>query len=242
MKSVIVLGMHRSGTSMVSSLVEGLGIDFGSGLIGKTADNPFGYFEDRELVALSDRCLETAGGSWLAPPPAGDVTAAFAKHEAEFDAVVARLRRGGDFGMKDPRVTLYFDALAPKLPDPHLLVCRRDPEAIVRSLRKRGLAEDACRAATTRYRAEADRIAADAEAAGRPVRAFDYDEVVAAPEDAVREVAGLLGLEPSDATVASIAARVRSPEKVARTRARFEFYESLRKTARRSYRRLFKRR
>ena len=42
---VIVLGMHRSGTSLVAELLFRMGFQIGNNLIGPLADNPTGFFE-----------------------------------------------------------------------------------------------------------------------------------------------------------------------------------------------------
>ena len=39
-KTVIVLGMHRSGTSMVAGILNKLDINMGKKMIGKSASNP----------------------------------------------------------------------------------------------------------------------------------------------------------------------------------------------------------
>ena len=63
-KAVIVLGMHRSGTSALAGMLSLLGIQFGRSLFPPQADNPRGYWEHREIVDLDDRMLMALGSSW----------------------------------------------------------------------------------------------------------------------------------------------------------------------------------
>jgi hypothetical protein len=63
-KTIIILGMHRSGTSMVAGLLAKMGINMGDDLLGRSPSNPFGHFEDWDFVNLNDSILSKAKGSW----------------------------------------------------------------------------------------------------------------------------------------------------------------------------------
>ncbi|MCY1264997.1 hypothetical protein D9M68_142010 [compost metagenome] len=60
---LVVLGMHRSGTSVLSAGLEALGVEFGDNLIPARADNPKGYWEDARLVELNEEILAACGFS-----------------------------------------------------------------------------------------------------------------------------------------------------------------------------------
>ena len=63
---VMIVGMHRSGTSAVGRLLEGLGFDFGSNLMeGITNINDKGFWEDKEVVALNEHIFEILQSSWF---------------------------------------------------------------------------------------------------------------------------------------------------------------------------------
>jgi hypothetical protein len=62
---VIVLGMHRSGTSMLSGLlVNGIGYKVGGPLIGAAFDNAKGFFERIDVVLQNDEFLQSQGIWW----------------------------------------------------------------------------------------------------------------------------------------------------------------------------------
>lgn len=62
---VIVLGMHRSGTSMLSGLlVHGIGYKVGGPLIGAAFDNAKGFFERIDVVLQNDEFLQSQGAWW----------------------------------------------------------------------------------------------------------------------------------------------------------------------------------
>ena len=66
---VCVLGMHRSGTSVTTSLLETLGVHLGSDddLRDPLLDDPHGYWEHRPLKAVSEDLLHRVGGDWHTP-------------------------------------------------------------------------------------------------------------------------------------------------------------------------------
>jgi len=68
MKTFIVLGMHRSATSLAAKGLHMAGIDMGERLLGAMPSNPYGHFEDRDFIEMNDQILQAAGGSWDQPP------------------------------------------------------------------------------------------------------------------------------------------------------------------------------
>ena len=63
-KLVIVLGMHRSGTSAVTRALTVLGVDLGSYLIESQEDNPKGFWEDSEMLSFNERLMRAVGMEW----------------------------------------------------------------------------------------------------------------------------------------------------------------------------------
>src|SRR5215212_3653860 len=74
-RTICVVGMHRSGTSLTASLIREMGIAFGptaTMMAAHPADNAAGYMEQRPLQQLNDTILEAMGGDWMHPPPLDD--------------------------------------------------------------------------------------------------------------------------------------------------------------------------
>ncbi|SJZ89736.1 sulfotransferase family protein [Novilysobacter spongiicola] len=63
---LIILGMHRSGTSMQTRLLNLAGAYFGpeGANTGASEENPRGFWERRDVRALNDRVLHAAGCDW----------------------------------------------------------------------------------------------------------------------------------------------------------------------------------
>jgi len=62
---VFVLGMHRSGTSMLSGLlVEGFRYDMGDDILKPSFDNEKGFYENNNVINQNDEFLLMQGASW----------------------------------------------------------------------------------------------------------------------------------------------------------------------------------
>lgn len=80
---VIVLGMHRSGTSMLSGLlVNGIGYKVGGPLIGAAYDNAKGFFERIDVVLQNDEFLQSQNMWWAAGVRDYDSERAYKEYKA----------------------------------------------------------------------------------------------------------------------------------------------------------------
>ena len=51
---LVVLGMHRSGTSAFTGILEILGLNLGTKMLETQEDNPKGFFENKYVVLAND--------------------------------------------------------------------------------------------------------------------------------------------------------------------------------------------
>jgi hypothetical protein len=136
MKTIVVLGMHRSATSLVAMGLFQAGVNIGTQLLGPGKGNKHGHFEDIGILQLNDRILSAAGGSWDNPPTEEDIVLAGRNIESEIYAAV-QTRQRPLWGWKDPRTTLTIRCYMPFLENPIFVPCFRDPMDVARSLNKR---------------------------------------------------------------------------------------------------------
>src|ERR1700731_2068994 len=61
---ILVLGMHRSGTSALAGALGAMGGQLPKRAAGPRIDNPNGFFEPIEIILTHDRLLAAAGTSW----------------------------------------------------------------------------------------------------------------------------------------------------------------------------------
>lgn len=138
MKTFIVLGMHRSATSLVAKGLAQAGINMGEHLLGAHPSNPYGHWEDVEFISINDRILQIAGGSWDNPPEPDKILGAGVVLSGELSEMMARKNQPGlHWGWKDPRTTLTARCFMPYLQEPHFITCFRNPLQVARSLNAR---------------------------------------------------------------------------------------------------------
>jgi glycosyltransferase involved in cell wall biosynthesis len=107
-RCLLVLGMHRSGTSALTRVLNLLGAALPRQLLPAASDNPSGFWEGYRFVLSHDEALARAGLRWFDPGPLRP--AYFASAAA--DAAVEDLARlvaddfgdAGLFAVKDPRI------------------------------------------------------------------------------------------------------------------------------------------
>ncbi|MBS1774024.1 MAG: hypothetical protein JST82_14290 [Bacteroidetes bacterium] len=101
---LLILGMHRSGTSCLAGALESSGLYLGD--VRRTGVyNKKGYFEIRELQQLHDKILELNEASWDNPKPVYDVGI----YGGQIEEIVKELSKKEYCGVKDPRVLLLLD-------------------------------------------------------------------------------------------------------------------------------------
>lgn len=61
---IVVLGMHRSGTSAVTKSLELMGVGLGDNLLPANFSNTKGFWEDRECLAINDKLLSHLDVAW----------------------------------------------------------------------------------------------------------------------------------------------------------------------------------
>ncbi len=63
-KALLVLGMHRSGTSLLTGLIANGGFSIGESVMAPAQDNPKGFFENQSIVDFNERLLNSFGLGW----------------------------------------------------------------------------------------------------------------------------------------------------------------------------------
>ena len=146
-KGFVVLGMHRSGTSMLSGLlVKGCGYNVGGPLIGSAFDNEKGFFERIDVVLQNDIFMGSQGIGWSAG--VRDYNADLAlKHKKEGKIKFKEGERALQFLndpskapwlQKDPRMCITLPTWLKLLSnEPAVVFTYRHPLEVAMSLNKR---------------------------------------------------------------------------------------------------------
>jgi hypothetical protein len=138
---VAVVGMHRSGTSMVAKQLNQAGLYLGPDevLMPPAAENPEGFFEHLDFVVLNDEVLNEAGAGWDCPPPATTdwSDSAFDRHRERARALAAPLADHGVWGWKDPRTSIDLPFWESAFGPLRVVLVVRNPLEVVTSLHRR---------------------------------------------------------------------------------------------------------
>lgn len=143
--ALVVAGMHRSGTSAMARTLSLAGGALPERVILPGPDNPLGFWEPWEMVALSDEILADVGSSWDDIFVHGAEAPAWARREAFLGrarAFVAHNFAGRPLPVvKDPRASvltrLWREALAGEGYRPVYVVMARHPLEVAGSLAAR---------------------------------------------------------------------------------------------------------
>ncbi|MDO9500390.1 sulfotransferase family protein [Falsiroseomonas sp.] len=143
--AVLVLGMHRSGTSAFTRVLALHGLALPSKLLVAQPSNPRGYWESRAVTLLDDRILKAAGRSWSdpRPPVAGQLTQDQHQRFAAQALNILREELPGEapFVLKDPRICRLMWFWEPVLREfgvsPRVVMPVRNPLEVARSLAER---------------------------------------------------------------------------------------------------------
>jgi hypothetical protein len=193
---VLVLGMHRSGTSFVAGQLVRAGLSVpGTPMLGEGGTEG-GFFEPREVVALNETTLRAAGGGWhdMLRPRLLDDPAAARRLRMSAEALLGNiLAAPGGAVIKDPRMCLvlpcWLDALEALGARARLVVVVRSAEEVALSLHRRnGISLVHGRLLWARYNLE---LARGLVARGRqPDAVLRYDAL----DRGLAALAGVLGL------------------------------------------------
>jgi glycosyltransferase involved in cell wall biosynthesis len=144
-KAIVVLGMHRSGTSALCGALNVLGVNFGERLAPATKDNEKGHWEHHEIVSLHDELLRSLGSRWDDDRP---LPSDWVERDVTRDIrslLIGILERdfahASLFGLKDPRMSRLMPLWLPIFQtlriEPHFVLIVRHPWEVAESLAKR---------------------------------------------------------------------------------------------------------
>jgi hypothetical protein len=195
---ILVLGMHRCGTSALTRALSLLGAALPKQVLGALQGNQEGHWEPRQLIDLHDRMLAEGGSRWddwrrFDPTVLG--LERLAHYKAEIVRILADEYGGAPlFVVKDPRICrlmpLWREILREAGVQPRFAISLRNPIEAARSLaaRDRTPLEEAC-LLWLRHVLEAER-----ETRGLARVFLHYHELLQAPEAIASAAMSRLGV------------------------------------------------
>ncbi|MCQ4163531.1 glycosyltransferase [Tahibacter harae] len=143
--AIIVAGMHRSGTSATTRIINLLGAQLARELIPADIGNERGHWESRAVQALHNRLLAALGSDLYSPvnfPAAWFDSAEAQQWTAHIrDLVAGEYPASNLFVLKDPRIALFLPLWSQALRQAHIVprfvLPFRHPAAVAASLEAR---------------------------------------------------------------------------------------------------------
>jgi hypothetical protein len=140
-KTLIVVGMHRSGTSLITSWLSRCGLQVGECLLEGAPSNVEGHFEDMEFLRIHEEILIS---NHL--PSSGLI------HDKEIDVSIYQMKKlesiikvknqlYKQWGWKEPRTCLFLNIYRELLPRSKYIIILRDYQSVINSLLKRDFFE-----------------------------------------------------------------------------------------------------
>ncbi len=199
-KSIVVLGVHRSGASAVARGLKVLGVELGSRLMPPVAgENDKGFWEDLDICGLNEEMLEAVGRSWwsLLPLTHEDLSLLREKgyERKAADLLAAKIAESTVHGFKDPRFNQlleFWKKVFSQFPgEIYYVLVLRDPIGVARSVSRRNgfPPEVGC------YLWVGQVLAMLSGTAGEKRVLLDYDDLLDDPAGQIGRLSEALGLD-----------------------------------------------
>ncbi|MDN7847516.1 sulfotransferase family protein [Burkholderia seminalis] len=195
---IVVLGMHRSGTSVLTRAMETIGADLGERLMPPAAgNNDKGFFEDLDINQVNIEILHEAGFDWDTMASI-DLSSIDEHRMDQLRANASRVLRtkcdGKIFALKDPRIARlpqFWQPIFSALPSRVVYaIAVRNPISVARSLSKRdNFAEEKSHILWLAYTVSALEMTAS-----HPRTLIGYDTLLDAPRQELARISSELGL------------------------------------------------
>ncbi|WP_158442391.1 sulfotransferase family protein [Paracoccus aminophilus] len=201
---VLVLGMHRSGTSALSGLLHLAGCAQPANVMPPLVENPKGFFESTRIRACNDDILQSAGSAWhdwtAFDPDWTDGPEQADFHDRALETLTEEFGAAPLFVFKDPRicrlVPFWLGVLKSAKCQAHIVHIHRNPLEVAASLQRRnGMSADYGLLLWLRHVLEAE-----ASTRGQSRHFVSYNDILNDPVqviDATQDALGVTGLRGS---------------------------------------------
>lgn len=134
-RSLIIVGMHRSGTSLSANLLQKSGLFIGNSCLEASFDNPKGFYEDEDFLKIhidilkQNQCIHL-----LRTNKNFDISI---EVENKAKELVAKRNSEKNWGWKDPRTCLFLPFWKKRIPESKFIIIFRPYAEVVDSLHRR---------------------------------------------------------------------------------------------------------
>ena len=192
---IVVLGMHRSGTSACVGLLRLYGAYLGE-VIDSQPDNPKGFWENKNALSLDDEILRLLQCRWDWPWifPQQWINRIPDELSRRRDAIIAELCVNRFWAIKDPRMCLLWPwwqaGLAKTNSQIMALLCLRHPGQVAQSLARRNQMETSQALLLWAQHV----LFAEQHSRAMPRVLVFYDHILASPAETITHIENRLGI------------------------------------------------
>ena len=197
---VVVLGMHRSGTSAITRALQVLQVHLGDRLMPPLDQiNARGFWEDLDIYELNVEMLHALDTEWYQASPITEADVEILRAKGFVLKATALLRRKMAqcevFGFKDPRLgrllPFWLEVFRHDAIDVRYILALRNPMSVAASLRKR----DGFEATFSYLLWLVHTVGSVSGSVDRPRIAVDFDQLLQDPRQQLERIAALVERE-----------------------------------------------
>ncbi len=228
-KTVVVIGHGRSGTSMVSGILNILGVKMDY-VENPNKGNPKGDFESQKIVSINDSILREASGGkdyFLEVPEAEDIIETGEKYGKDILEYIKD--KSGLWGFKDPRTSLTLSLYLPYLENLHIVHVSRDEDSVVASQFASSGDKYSKEDISRNHKEYENRIQEFKSVSSIPWIDVSFGEVVSSPTNQASRLADFLNIEMTEEKQEKIIEFVIPRDKIASEKKKASFFEFFRK-------------
>lgn len=198
-KIIVVLGMHRSGTSAVTRGLEALGVNLGDNFVPDNWDNELGFWEDADIVAFNEDLQKKLGYLWYGSTVVNEIswddTILIEAQEQAKNLLEKKINQNSIYAFKDPRTAVLIEFWLKIFQElgltPNFIIALRNPLEVADSLFKRnGLSID-----KSLFLWIASMIQSITYTKNKSCLIVGYDEMLRTPLDQLRRISDAFKLQ-----------------------------------------------
>lgn len=198
---LIILGMHRSGTSALAGSLATSGVEFGQQLMAaQPTINAKGFWEHLECYAINEQLLAELSANWFFPFPIAAQLAAGWQPSPDLQTRMRNFLLSEEFatttlcGLKDPRLCVLLPVWQPLFQELNhtvtYVLISRHPAEIAQSLATR----DHMSPIHTEWLWREHQLYAEFYSRGAARCHLTFDELIAQPDQALQQIQQLIQL------------------------------------------------
>jgi hypothetical protein len=225
-KTVVLLGLARSGTSTITGVLHLLGVDMGA---REYADkwNPMGSFEDRDFQKLHKEIFDRAGEgmNYWNPPSYESLMGLRNELAPRIKSFIAEKAEGKMlWGWKHTRTILTIDLFLEHLRNPHFVIVYRNPlttaQSSVKHTQRYEDKVDFHRALNLVHFYHGELLRFYEKHPELPRTFVAYEQLVDRPREEAQRIAEFLGISPGEKDMNAIEAFVLPGDRLEKEKAR----------------------